>query len=235
MHPRNPVPYERFASVPSRSKTDEGVGHDRKIVWPDFRSGYKLAETASPFHRNEVHFKFMTEEQRKLCLDLVMHPNGVRRISEEDFLRQFPSAVENGRLALEWLEEASQAQSARDLGCALIVGFTFGFVPEHGDILCRLVEAEWHHSHEDVVSALDEMKPPNAAEALFCATEWTPKYLEFDENRALASKAIWALGKLADNEADTKLTLLANSEDALLRKAATQQLERRRRLAGFVH
>jgi hypothetical protein len=130
----------------------------------------------------------MTEEQRKLCLDLVMHPNGVRRISEEDFLRQFPSAVENGRLALKWLEEVSQAQNARDLGCALIVGFTFGFAPEHADILCRLVEAEWHHSHEDVVSALDEMKTPNAAEALFRATQWIPKYLELTRTELWPAK-----------------------------------------------
>jgi len=157
----------------------------------------------------------------------MIQPAGLRRISKEEFLRQFPSAVECGKLAPKWLEEAFQVQNARDLDCALIVGFTFGFAPEYADILCQLVDAEWHHSHEDIVSALDEMNSPNAADALFRATQWIPRYLEFDENRALASKAIWALGKLASNDADMKLTMLANSEDAFLRKAAAQQLERR--------
>jgi hypothetical protein len=178
----------------------------------------------------------MTEEQRKLCRDLMIHPpEGLRQISKEEFLRQFPSAVERGKLALKLLEGAFQIQDAKDLDCALIVGFTFGFAPEHADIFCQLINAEWHHSHEDLVSALDEMKSPNAAEALFCATQWIPRYLEFDESRALASKAIWALGKLASSDADMKLTMLVNSKDVFLRKAAAQQLERRRRPAGSVH
>jgi hypothetical protein len=168
----------------------------------------------------------MTEEQRNLCQDLMIHPTGLRRISKEEFLRQFPSAVECGKLALNWLQEAYQVQNARDLDCALIVGFTFGFAPEHADILCQLVDAEWHHSHENVVEALDEIKSPNVA--LFRAAQWIPRYLEFDESRALASKAIWALGKLASNDACVRLTMLANSGDAFLRKAAAQQLERRR-------
>lgn len=172
----------------------------------------------------------MTEEQRKLCQDLIVHPpEGLSLISKEEFLRQFPSAVEYGKLALKWLEGAFQVQNAQDLDCALIVGFRFGFAPQHLDVLCQLMNAEWHHSHEDVVSALDEMNSPNAAEALFYATQWIPRYLEFDESRALASKAIWALGKLASSDADMKLTTLANSEDLFLRKAAAQQLERRRR------
>lgn len=96
----------------------------------------------------------MMPEQRKLCRELVITPSGEGRISKEEFLRQFPSALEDGRLALRWLDDANTARNADDLGCALIIGFTFGFGPAHKDILRRLVDADWHYSHEDIVSAL---------------------------------------------------------------------------------
>src|SRR5262245_29089389 len=143
----------------------------------------------------------MTEKQRKLCRDLIIQPDGRSRIAKEDFLRSFPSAVEHGRLALKWLEEAYRAQNADDLLCALIIGGNFGFGLEHLDILCRLVGDDWHYSHEDVVEALDGLRTPDAVEVLFRATQWTPKSLEYDDSRALAVKAVWALGKIPGTEA----------------------------------
>jgi hypothetical protein len=174
----------------------------------------------------------MTEEQHKLCRDLIIHADGRSRITKRDFLRQFPSAVEHGRLALKWLDGAYQAENAEDLLCALMIGWNFGFGLEHLDILRRLVGVDWHYSHEDVVSALDELRTPDAVDALCCATQWIPKSLEYDDSRALAVKAIWALGKIPGTEAETKLGTLATCDHIILRKAAREQLERRRRKAS---
>jgi hypothetical protein len=170
----------------------------------------------------------MTPEQRKLCRELVITPpRGVSQISKEEFLRQFPSSVEHGKLASRLLEDAYRAQDGEDLECALTLGFTFGFAPEHKDVLRRLVEAEWHVRHEDVVSALQTWPTADTVEALFRATQWIPKSLEYDDSRALAVKAIWALGKVPGTEAETKLEALARSDNAILRKTAEEQLERR--------
>jgi hypothetical protein len=169
----------------------------------------------------------MTEEQRKLCRDLVIFPNGQSRITKEEFLRRFPSAVERGGLALKWLQEACETRNADDLSYALIIGGNFGLVPEHKDVLRRLVEEDWHYSHEDVVSALQTWPTPDTVDALFRATQWIPKSLEYDDARALAVKAIWALGKIPGAEAETKLEALARSDNAILRKNAVEQLERR--------
>ncbi len=128
----------------------------------------------------------MTEEERKFCEDLIWF-RGRRKISKEDFLRWFPSAVENGKLSLKLLEEAYQARNPDDMDCALVVGFSFGFGPEHTTILCQLVDEDWHRSHEDAVSALDDLRTPIAIESLFRATQWIPGYLDFDEARALGS------------------------------------------------
>jgi hypothetical protein len=171
----------------------------------------------------------MTEEQRKVCRALIIFPNGARRISKEDFVRQFPSALENGKLALRWLSEAYRARSAEDLSYALLIGFTFGFAPAHKDILRRLIDEDWHCSHEDVVSALQTWPTADTVDALFRATQWIPKSLEYDDNRALAVKAIWALGKIPGAEAETKLEALARSDSFILRRTAEEQLERRRK------
>jgi hypothetical protein len=149
------------------------------------------------------------------------------RFQKKEFLRQFLSAIERGKLALRLLEEASKAQSAEDLQCALIVGHAFGFAPEHLDILRRLVDVDWHYSHEDVVIALKKWPTADTVEALFHATQWIPKSLEYDDCRALAVKAIWALGKIPGAEAETKLEALARSDNAILRKTAEERLERR--------
>ena len=105
----------------------------------------------------------------------------------------------------------------------------FGFAPGQTKILCHLVEADWHVCHEDVVSALDEFRSPEAVEALFRATQWIPKSLEYDDARALAVKAIWALGKIPSPGAESKLEALTHSENTILRQNAVEQLERRRK------
>lgn len=170
----------------------------------------------------------MTAEERELCLALVVQPGrGAGRLEKDEFVRQFPRAIEQGMLAVTLLDEAYRSRNSDELRCALIVGFVFGFRDEHALLLCRALEEDWHLSHEDVVSALDRLRTPAAVDALFSATQWIPEYLDYDDNRAFARKAIWALGKLGTAEADQKLQLLARSEDENLRDAAQEQLLRR--------
>ena len=169
----------------------------------------------------------MTEDQQKLCRGLITFPNASPRVSKPDFLRRFPSAVAHGKLAPGWLEGAYERRSAGDLSCALRVGFVFGFAPEHRETFQRLIDEDWHTSHEDVVSALVNLPTVDNVEALFRATQWVPAYLEFDDNRALAVKAIWGLGAIPDAKAKAKLEILAYSENDILRTNAIKQLERR--------
>ncbi|PTX97670.1 hypothetical protein DB354_05135 [Opitutus sp. ER46] len=112
--------------------------------------------------------------------------------------------------------------------CVLIVGHAFGFAADQVGVLSRLLEADWHVSHEDVVSALDKLRSPAAVSALVRATEWIPEYLNYDDSRALAGKAIWALGKVPGGEAESALRKLAASNESVIRDAALQQLERRK-------
>jgi hypothetical protein len=59
------------------------------------------------------------------------------------------------------------------------------------------------------------------------AAEWISDYLDFDENRALAVKAIWALDGLPGSEAERTLRQLLRSGNEIVREAARDQLKRR--------
>jgi hypothetical protein len=168
----------------------------------------------------------MTSEQRDLCLGLV-RANGKQRISNAEFAVKYPAALENGRLATALLQDAYEARDGAALQCAMIVGFSFGFDVRHVDVLVRLIEERWHFMHEDVVSALDKLRTPRAADALFRATQWVPEHLEYDDARALAVKAIWGLGNLPGAASEAYLRQLATSPVEVIRTNAEEQLQRR--------
>jgi hypothetical protein len=101
--------------------------------------------------------------------------------------------------------------------------------PEMFHILVKLSEAEWHNRHEDVVTALDKLHDSRSVEALYHAALKRHAYLDYDDDRALAVKAIWALGKLGDTEADQKLRLLAESRVSYTSQRSEATLSQKRR------
>jgi hypothetical protein len=165
----------------------------------------------------------MTPDEQRTVFDLAL-----KKISEEEFLRRFGISRSDGsKFALSILEKAYGERAAIDVECGVWVGFHFGFSEEHLDILRRLSEAEWHRRHEDVVTALGELHDNRAGEALYRAALKSHPYLEYDDSRALAVKAIWALGRLKDPAADEKLRLLAQSSEPIVSEEAANQLRRR--------
>jgi HEAT repeat protein len=164
----------------------------------------------------------MSEEERKLIINLATN-----RISKESFLQAFRGSLDGIVLSTELLDEALLHGDPTEVEMALIVGFVFGFDTRHLEALIRLESASWHVKHEDVVRALDKIRDTRAIPALVHATKWIPDYLKFDENRALAVKAIWALGWLNSREATDALVQLVSSTDTVLSKNAREQLQRR--------
>lgn len=168
----------------------------------------------------------MTPEDRRVISSLVVVPGRSRRGSPEDVLRHFGTS--DGRaLGLHLLRDAADRQDGLDVEMALIVCATFGFTMDHLDLLVQLASADWHHKHEDVVSALGRLRAPEAVDALYHAAWWIPDYLDFDESRALAVKAIWALGGTPGAEAEQALKRLLSAEGEIVREAARAQLMRR--------
>lgn len=163
----------------------------------------------------------MTAEQQNLVHDLA---NG--RITREVFLSKYPTTESGRELSTRLLKTGFLEKNASDVQFALAIGFVFGVSPSQAETLRHLIGADWHTAHEDVVSALDELRDGGAVEALFEATQMVPEYLEFDDARALAVKAIWALGNIGNATAREKLKIIADSNDEILQRNALKQLDR---------
>lgn len=96
----------------------------------------------------------------------------------------------------------------------------------------RPCSEEWHRKHEDVVTALGQLRTPAAVDALrhrrllYRENQWVPADLDFDDSRALATKAVWALGGTPSDEAERALMRLLDAESQLVRDGARRQLAR---------
>lgn len=165
----------------------------------------------------------MTTKERELVMDMA-----TQNLSQADFLRRCRNSTDGRLLCGDLLQEALQTQIASDVECALMVGFTFGFMDEHLSALLELAAAPWHFKHEDVIRALGKFQSPEAVSVLYATTRWIPEYLGFDESRALAVKAIWGIGRIEGPDADAALKELMNDPDPILAKTAAEQMIRRR-------
>ncbi len=164
----------------------------------------------------------MNEFECDLALDLAE-----KKVSKEGFLKLLMRGEDPEEVVRQVLAEAIDSKVPDHIECALIVGFNFGFTQKNLPLLMQILSDSWHFRHEDAVDALATLRSPMAVEALYRATLWVPEYLDFDDSRALASKAIWALGAIDGSEATDALLRLAESGDSFLSQCASEQLKRR--------
>lgn len=149
-----------------------------------------------------------------------------RRLSNDEFLRSY-GVADGLALAVELLSEAAASESSDDFALAMAVAFSFGPSERLTTILTNLIYQDWHHSHEDIVHLLDKSRTPAAIPSFVHAARHVPDYLDFDDARALAVKAIWGLGNLPVPEAEEALRSLLDSDNEVVLRNVNQQLERR--------
>ncbi|MFF3788387.1 HEAT repeat domain-containing protein [Streptomyces sp. NPDC001933] len=169
----------------------------------------------------------MTPEEQDLVRGLVFVPGKGRTRTIDEVLAHFGES-DGGALALRLLRDARERRDADDVAMALIVKAAAGASGEEFlEPLTELFPAEWHRDHEDIVSMLGKLRSPRTVPTLVLATHWVPEHLDWDENRALAVKAIWALGAIPVAEARAALEGLRDDENEIIRENAVKQLARR--------
>ncbi|MFC9760177.1 HEAT repeat domain-containing protein [Streptomyces sp. NPDC056921] len=169
----------------------------------------------------------MTPEEQDLVRGLVFVPGKGRTRTIDEVLAHFGES-DGGALALRLLRDAMERRDADDAAMALIVKAAAGASGEEFlEPLIELFPAEWHWEHEDIVSMLGKLRSPRTVPTLVLATHWVPEHLDWDENRALAVKAIWALGAIPVAEAREALEGLSDDENEIIRENAVKQLARR--------
>jgi len=120
------------------------------------------------------------------------------------------------------IDEAVSEKNAELLEGALTVASLDGLNKRYTDIFCYLLKEKWHHSHEDLVMYLKDIKDPASVECVYNASFI---YLDYDDGRSLQKKCIWALGAIDTPEAIQKLILLSQSEDPIVKENAVIQLK----------
>ncbi|MFJ6405937.1 HEAT repeat domain-containing protein [Streptomyces hydrogenans] len=169
----------------------------------------------------------MSPEEQKLIMGLVFVPGQGRTRTLDEVLARFGES-DVGALALRLLRDAMERRDADDVGMALILHASAGAsVEEFMEPLTELFPAEWHRGHEEIVSMLGRLRSPRTVPTLALATHWVPECLDWDENRALAVKAVWALGAVPGPEARKVLEGLRDDENEIIRENALRQLARR--------
>lgn len=150
---------------------------------------------------------------------------GRKKLSTSEFL--VAMAADDGKeLGLQLLKEAVRRQELDSVTWALVVCGHFGLHSEHLPYLHQLALADWHTDHEDVASSLDEIGSDESIPFLKHLAEWVPEYLEWDDNRALSTKAVWGIAKMGSPAAHDALFELAQSDDPHVVQAANFQIER---------
>jgi hypothetical protein len=147
-------------------------------------------------------------------------------LSEESFIAQFgvnPRTTPD--IVRTELERAFAERSPDDLECALVLAFVFGLSRKWAPLLCKLIEEDWHHSHEDIADALQDIRGPSTVDRLYRAALRKHDYLAYNDSKSLAVKCIWALHDIGTYEAVEKLKLLSQSAlSAPIRERALKRL-----------
>ncbi|MEN9620118.1 MAG: hypothetical protein RL499_311 [Actinomycetota bacterium] len=99
-------------------------------------------------------------------------------------------------LGLSLLHEGTMARDKEAVDWSMIVCYVFGYGASHLPLLHELALASWHENHEEVASAMDLVGSDTSIPFLKHLAEWVPEYLEWDDNRALSTKAVWGIAKM---------------------------------------
>ena len=147
---------------------------------------------------------------------------------KQKFINDFTVDVtQKPQYVLQLLETAYNEKNAGDVEWSLgIVGIFNLLSKDYSKILLKLLEADWHYKHEDLVNAVRQLKIPEAVNCLYGTALKRFQYLEYDDFFSLAVKCIWALGAIKTVEAKDKLKLLSQSSNEIIRDNAIKQLEK---------
>lgn len=167
----------------------------------------------------------MTPEQSEAVLALVHRP-AEPAPDPTDLVRR-TGRTDPTTWALLELQGAIGRRSADDVELAMVVAAVFGEDDRFVAPPTQLLETDQHVQHEDAASALDGLGAGSAVPALVHAAHHVPDYLDVDEARSPAVKAIRSLGRIPGDHAELALRQLLQHEDRSLRPRVQRVLDRR--------
>jgi hypothetical protein len=127
----------------------------------------------------------MDKLKGQLVLDLM-----AGEISEETFVSRFGADPRvSPDVVYKELQQALAEKSDLGVECALILGSIFGLSPSWASTLCRLLDEDWHFSHEDIADTLQDIRAPSSVDSLYRAALKKHDYLAYNESQHWRSNA----------------------------------------------
>lgn len=164
------------------------------------------------------------DEKDKLIISWIK-----REITKSDFLKGYTELTNqhiiDDNYCLGLITEAAENKDADKLEEALTIGFTIkAFSTDFSKILCRVLQENWHYSHENIASILKDLQDPSTVSYLFEAAQLNFEYLEYDDTYQFARKCIKALAAIDDEEAIGMLRALLRSKNPHIGEYAAKEL-----------
>jgi HEAT repeat protein len=122
------------------------------------------------------------------------------------------------------LESVLVRKDPTELREILLGAASGGLSARWATVLARLLMELWHHQHEDIANALQDLRDPATVDALYEVTNNSAPFSAVDDGRALARKCIWALHDIGTPAAVDKLELLTTTTDVETRERAAKKL-----------
>lgn len=122
------------------------------------------------------------------------------------------------------LEESIKAKDPDRLEEALNQAWHFGMKTEYVEALNRMLALTWHFRHEDIVNALQKLNSSSSVEVLHQTALIEFGYLDYDEERGLSRKCIWALADIGNSKAKEALIQLSENSDGRISNYASKRL-----------
>jgi hypothetical protein len=147
------------------------------------------------------------------------------QIDEESFIVRFGAdpRIDSDAVHAE-LKEALASGSAGRVEGAMFLAVRYLLSPDWVPVLSSLLTEDWHHQHETIADALQNLRDPSSVGPLYRASTMQFDYLSYDDSSAFARKCIWALHDIGNSEAVEKLNLLSTHEREDIREYARKRL-----------
>ena len=167
--------------------------------------------------------EIIDEKDKSLVFDLML-----KEISEKEFREKFSHPnPDSTKFIARALEEAyTETHDSDEVSAALNLGFYFEiFSKKLTKVLCNLLLEDWHYQHENIASALQEIKDPRSIECLYkgALMEFDDyRVYDEDDSKSLAVKCMYALHKINTKNSQTKLEKLKKVDNEKIRSTAKE-------------
>lgn len=119
-----------------------------------------------------------------------------------------PAVTMPDETRLDALTAAVIAQDGAAFSEAFTLAHRSGYTLDLAPVLAAALFGEWHHRHEEVAQALQQLREPASVDALFRAATQILAY-KYDDGAAFARKCTWALADIGTDDARERLRHLA--------------------------